>query len=141
MKANELRIGNYLQDQNGNILLVIHISTESIQTTVLDRIKYPLPNGWQMEPIPLTPEILEKCGFENDYKNSGSKWHKKQYFTDCKEAAEVMIINVNPENGRVAIYDEESYESPAMTGKSILYLHQLQNLYFALTGEELEVKL
>ena len=62
-------------------------------------------------PIPLTPEILEKCGFENSYK-FGMVWHNylKRY---------AVVVN------------GESIENVPQN------LHQLQNLYFALTGTEL----
>ena len=159
MKANELRIGNYLQDQNGNILLVIHISTESIQTTVLDRIKYPLPNGWQMEPIPLTPEILEKCGFGKDdesyFNEAGEKIHQSdsfklrtknsklhiRYLYQTKEFLFWLTYNYEPERNSIHSSELFYYKDQLVFRKSEIYLHQLQNLIFALTGEELEVKL
>ena len=69
----------------------------------------------ELEPIPLTEEILLKCGFEE------SQYHfcigdfiiRKPDFVLCD-----IGIKVNPIN-----------------------LHQLQNLYFALTGKELKIKL
>lgn len=139
MKANELRIGNYLQDQNGNILLVIHISTESIQTTVLDRSKYPLPNGWQMEPIPLTPEILEKCGFW--YKPGGisgaDMWQGMGFWYRVKELPNQEFLLRGDFSRKKPI----ALKLVGWFNSNIEYIHQLQNLYFSLTGEELEVKL
>lgn len=66
-------------------------------------------------PIPLTPEILEACGSLSPYVIS--KYSKEYYslFFDSVAACNVV--------GEVEL-------------KS---LHQLQNLYFALTGEELMI--
>lgn len=61
IKANEIRIGNLMQDQQGNILKVIGIVEGSISYHVVDRSKFPLENGWSAFPIPLTEEILLKA--------------------------------------------------------------------------------
>jgi hypothetical protein len=71
ISANELRIGNWL-DFNGKMQRVglidldlddegeeLVASIEEYDTT------YILRNG-KIKPIPLTPEILEACGFVND---------------------------------------------------------------------------
>jgi len=77
-----------------------------------------------LSPIPLTPEILEKCGFEKGY---------DVYSKDSFEIA--YIINGFDEVGYVLIINKEA--------ESVIfhYLHQLQNLYFALTGQELDTNL
>ena len=69
-------------------------------------------------PIPLTPEILEKWGFiSNPYQ-------------DRFELGQVYIQYCGVRN----MFWLENY-SPELK-----YLHQLQNLYYALTGEELTFK-
>jgi hypothetical protein len=70
-------------------------------------------------PIPLTPEILEKCGFEN---NGFYCTHSDPYM-EISPSATGFILSVNC----------SEYE----IGETFNHLHQLQNLYFALTGEEL----
>ena len=62
-------------------------------------------------PIPLTPEILEKVRF------AGTIFPAQLSISD---SGKYYWGNINVE---------------------LKYLHQLQNLYFALTGEELEIKL
>lgn len=72
-----------------------------------------------LEGLPLTEEWLLKFGFEK--KSEGKFEH-----------------NVNPliiyKNERMGFYYGEAI------GISHNYVHQLQNLYFALTGEELTIK-
>jgi hypothetical protein len=71
-----------------------------------------------IQPIPLTPEILEKCGFDRNcilkiYQGVNIEWSYGKEVWLTKE-------------GEV-IYEFENTQ----------HLHQLQNLYFALTNEEL----
>lgn len=65
--------------------------------------------------IPLTSEILEKCGFKPFAKD----WVKSGIIIHTRKRGFVI-------NKRIPI---------------IKSIHQLQNLYFALTGEELTVNL
>ena len=121
MKANELRLGNLLQDKlTKSFLIVTDLSENAITTKDIDSTNYPL-NRWRVaEPIPLTPEILVKAGFVKsiNFDNTYIKLIKGESFIlkDCKD-------------GTFFVY----------TGIRCQYLHQLQNLYFALTGEELNI--
>jgi hypothetical protein len=102
MKANELRIGNWVRyHHNGGFIdaQIFHLTDEDINVL----------------PIPLSPEIIEKCGFEDEYGNG-------RYYFDGLE-----------------YYDGKLWFRTSEI--KIQYLHQFQNLYFALTGEELEVNL
>ncbi len=110
MKANELRIGNYVYDTLGK---VNKIDLEAITHIVKE------PHN-QVKPIPLTEEWLLKFGFER----SG-------------------LYNVKDE---VYVYDEYGLTDTGFeyrfnyTQIKLKYVHQLQNLYFALTGKELIFK-
>src|SRR5438309_3155846 len=79
----------------------------------------------EIKPVPLTPEILEACGFES---LDGTDQYRLK---DC-------ILHKMPE--------ENEWELTGM-GASDIHpaglrdLHQLQNLYFTLTAKELDVKL
>ena len=71
------------------------------------------------KPIELTEEILLKCGFSKSYTKGVFKlgdFTIDVYSKTWKFKREWIDINFK-------------------------YLHQLQNLYFALTGQELEIKL
>lgn len=112
MKANELRIGNWVKGITGN-----PIKLTGADIFVLEQGD---DNGL-CEPIPLTPEVLEKCGFE---KSLG-----------------VYVINkacIFGSLSKINIYIEDYDADYEFTCPE--HLHQLQNLYFALTGEELQYK-
>ncbi len=71
-----------------------------------------------IEPIPLSPSILKKCGFEKE--NGMMCWE----YNGVKIAYETLA----------KFYRLYPYTHP------IKYLHQLQNLIHSLTGEELTYK-
>ena len=131
IQTNELRIGNYY-NQFGNIHQVNgHIISE------LE--KAPQGQLW-CKAIPLTEEWLLKFGFEK----SQEEWYTIKYFTDCNLATEQMAISYNLSSNRCAVFDaiEETdivniLSYPIYTSKKVLYVHTLQNVFFALTGEEL----
>lgn len=64
MKANELMIGDWLRHYNGTPMQVTKITTEHFACAENGGV-----NCWEynnkFEPIPLTPEILEKNGFND----------------------------------------------------------------------------
>jgi hypothetical protein len=93
---------------------------------------YPFP-----EPIPLTEEWLLKLGFEKgetfDYGISLKHvpmFSKNNIF---------ILLSENVYSYFVRIYDGGTSEDNDKVAE-IHFVHQLQNLYFALTGEELMVK-
>ena len=119
MTAKELRIGNLAQDQNGNILKCCELNKISCGFEVIDRSKFPLPFGWKAEPIPLTEEWLVRAGFEKAI--DSNLWVNDSYYQ----------LTFNSQIG-ASLYEDEYWIK-----SNIIYLHSLQNLYFALTGEEL----
>lgn len=131
MKASELRIGNLIQARGGaGIVRAIF----GIDVLLTDQIT---DEEWQPEVenctgIPLTEEWLIKFGFER----SDSINKSPSFFFKYVGGSE---LHINPENGVVWIERRENvfkFNNPVL----IEYVHQLQNLYFALTGEELTVK-
>jgi hypothetical protein len=128
MKATELRIGNLAYDKvSKELLIVCGLNCDSdgknskIEFSVLDRSKYPLPDGWSAEPIPLNEQWLLNFGFE---KNIYTELFKKN-----GHQIDLSVI-------KCLFYLTET----ADWYKEIEYVHQLQNLYHALTGEELTLK-
>jgi hypothetical protein len=123
MKANELRIGNWVNEfRNVERKLFKH------QITNADDIKCFEDKWVHYEPIPLTEEWLLSFNInelkEQDvYRVNYVDYHKKN----------------NTFNYCLGYYfNEEGYIENIF--KKIKYVHQLQNLYFALTGEELTIK-
>ena len=126
MKSTELRIGNLLRDKVSKTELeVIELNQCDIVTYVIDRSKFPLKDGWGIEPIPLTEEWLFKFGFE-------------RYGESCHlQGISIEDIH-NGEKWCLSMFDE--YHAVEASISIIQHVHQLQNLYFALIGEELTIK-
>jgi hypothetical protein len=97
-------------------------------------IEHGYHNDDTIEPIPLTPGILEKSGFKKrdqgvcDYYFIGTNPITHDWLFD-------LVWLKKPIGGHE---DAPFYKNGFHMIKNV---HQLQNLYFALTGEELEVKL
>lgn len=85
-----------------------------------------------IEPIPLTEEWLLKLGGCKAQNN----WFR---FTAMpSENKEIITIHINTSSFITSCFGDEALE-PCFF-KECKYVHQLQNLYFALTGEELTLK-
>lgn len=121
IKANELRIGNWVILSEDSTKFII----EEISKTGLV-VQNSQETAWieieEFEPIPLTEEILLKCGFEHSIAGLfGNNY---------------MLNSVSIQLKTLGAYILVCYPKC-----EIKYLHQLQNLYFALTGQELEINL
>jgi len=94
------------------------------------------PLTWELEdlsPIELTTEILIKSGFELKY-----GWLWKLYYDDIMNPITLRHITNNK------FLKDEPLEKLFFRWDQhidVYYVHQLQNLYFALTGTELDIKL
>lgn len=114
MKAEELRIGN----------LYNHVASGVI-TLEADWISYFAKYPELLNGIPLTEEWLLRFGFEKDY-DGNLNLYSKQLFTlkHYKGLKDVALLG---------------YQNKVL-GESVWYVHQLQNLYYALTNSELTLK-
>jgi hypothetical protein len=118
MKAQELRIGNIVEYLVHDELA--EPKSEWIENVVdLDDLKA-METSENYRPMKLNEDILLKFGFQAD--GPGWYWFKEEnHFTKVGFA-----YGTNDE-----LFEFEGIEI------SMKYVHQLQNLYFALTGEEL----
>mgnify|MGYP000976602942 CR=1 FL=1 len=107
MKASELRIGNLVLDAFGDICDI-----DFIRICNVEKMK--------LQPIPITEEWLLKFGFRKD----------GMYY----ENAHLQLSKIISKNGYDCYCTDLDF-SVFMT--ELEHIHQLQNLYFALTGEEL----
>jgi hypothetical protein len=115
MIANELRIGNLIKfSEDGTIFTVGSIEERGF--TVQNDEETTWIEAEEFEPIPLTEEWLLKFGFKIWDRN---KW------------SDLGMNIVLLENGDNFLFLANQRHV------NIFYVHQLQNLYFALTGEEL----
>lgn len=128
MEAEELRIGNWINHPENYAI--------EVNSTTIDLMSI-LKNN-RFNPIPLTEEVLLNSGFE--------KIESRQ---DYFELSSYDPYNPTPEGCRINVFFDfdgvrlwYAFESDgARLIRRIHYVHQLQNLYFALTGEELEIDL
>ena len=134
MKVEELRVGNLiygktdkgtkvcrvdtLQEISKNAYFVAVRSTDGIdyRTKVDDEHN-------NIEPIPITDELLFKNGFEQ------CGYIFKTLFIEMYEVANGWHLHI----------DNERFETALSI--TIKYVHQLQNAYYIATGKELEIKL
>lgn len=79
-------------------------------------------------PIPLTPEWLERMGFKRGevYSLVLSKW-----------ASDNLSVSIEIDSFQPVVMGLDDWVE---YGKPMQHVHQLQNLYFTLTGEELTIK-
>ena len=113
MKANELRIGNHIRYRNE----IIEVQPTDILSAELS------PSDFSF--IPITEEWFLKFGFEKT---------KENFSTYDLGKLSIYMPSVHYEKGRTY------FDSWVIIEKSPETVHQLQNLYFALTGEELTLK-
>jgi hypothetical protein len=125
MKATELRIGNYIK------LMFNYEDFETLQVTSDELVMVDKKQA-DYEPIPLTEEWLYKFGFENIDKSDND------YITYTDPNHDYYLqIDVRKKDGKYAILDNSFDDLRDFSMVDISYVHQLQNIYFALTGEEL----
>ena len=139
MKANELRIGNIVDRtcRRGDVYLPANYPMKVYEITSFECLLYDIkkhPSQLKTMPveglrdvfgIPLTEEWLLKFGFLSD--GDG-------FLKDIKHNE--LFIHLNHFN---EVIFQIGYKDNWSMNMSIRYVHQLQNLYFALTGEELSV--
>lgn len=75
----------------------------------------------QIRAIPLTPAVLEACGFVKEY---GDEWSIE------KEDGMFLISEFS---------DGYAMSEPCKKGSGIKSLHQIQNLYYIITQKPLEI--
>lgn len=116
IKASELRIGNWISGTNDLYVKITNINQSTIRYDVDNELESILDDYCNIKPIPLTEEILLKCGFNN---------HTNEMFfiagLQIWKCNDLFLCNKN--------------------GVIIKSLHQLQNLFFALTKTELQIYL
>lgn len=147
MKAEELMLGDYVRDKYGHFVKVKEIYSDSIFTEDSEYEGEQLFEG-EFEPIPLTPEILEKNGFlqngigsdeieilDPDYSDETYVWQERDEYDNLFT---VSVYNLNDGIGNWSL---EIVDSPK--GKmelEIKYVHELQRA-LRICGIEKEVEL
>jgi hypothetical protein len=126
MKAKDLRLGNILEFE-GRACKVLEIDSQGV-VVLFDDGEEVWIDLFQFNSILLTEEWLLKVGFERFPKS-------------------FSVLNKKVNEHTAIIGDLKGFEMTSIIRGSvnlvplpkIEYVHQLQNLYFALTGSELEI--
>jgi hypothetical protein len=115
IKPEELRIGNIILYKSYNKPEIV----EEIKPISIRTIKGGSHQGIEyFEAIPITKEWMEKLGFTyNDLNGDSGHW-------------QLLPFEI--------LHGEEGYSYDYKI--DLKYIHQLQNLYFSLTGQELTIK-
>ncbi|MCC8188904.1 MAG: hypothetical protein LIP08_15770 [Bacteroides sp.] len=112
LRQQELRIGNILKNKKGRMFVVTAANIGKIADSVST-----------YRPVALTDQILRSCGICRSSKGN-------KYCMDAFDGYYFMFT------GRIGMM----YKVDLGTiGHPIRYIHQLQNLYYSLTGRELRM--
>jgi hypothetical protein len=121
MNTNELRLGN-LVDLGNRIAKIIEIAHLACVVVDLEETQDTIEDYERVKGIPLTEEWLLKFGFE---KNDNNQFILMEGSVDILFNKDLNGWTCDGINFSINMTE---------------HVHQLQNLYFALTGEELKLK-
>jgi len=120
--AKELRIGNWVERTN---ITYAGAKKERFQVKVLDFI-----HSDTYEPIPLTTEILERCNMQKRFDT-----------VDCNIWDSIEEPPTRNKAFSLALLTQGWVYLAAPGANAFKNVHQLQNLYYALTNSELTINL
>lgn len=144
IRGNELRIGNWVAFNN-HIMPVDYVQVNARFFSSLaggrnlNEVKFDEQFNNYWDGIALIPEILEKVGFAKEQSAD----------VDERDIWSIQVANNTSLYYDPDLNDKKWYLSHFHNNNHYQndfwacpqYVHQLQNLYFALTSEELEIKL
>lgn len=127
IEVKELRVGNLFSSESME-LVVTGIEPGLIKSEINNK---PV-NLFDINcyPIPITPEWLERLGFKRTEYNSFNKGFIVNGLQSGIELNEIVGRGTS-DHENTGVYHVEGLKI------QIKHIHQLQNLYFALTGSEL----
>jgi len=136
MNAKELRIGNIVQSavKSDMVTSLLHGGYGYFEVSLLmikDCEFY--GDKWAFAPIPITPNILDSCGFVKD----GFRSYNLS-INQFSEGIKLLCFSGD------YLYLKEGRDIVTIWNKRVMgdfYLHQLQNLVYLLTQKELNVDL
>jgi hypothetical protein len=130
MDPKDLRIGNLLYADNEVVVVVAIDGKEENDFDIyvgnghgnVIKVK---PSSMEVSPIPLADDYVVQLGIFNE-------------FGKLKFATKDDNYTLRRQNGHVVLYDGQN--SSMIHFWEVKYLHRLQNLYYVLAKEELDVK-
>lgn len=129
INVNELMVGNWLMGCNKQPFQMTPYDFETHALKAEREESDGCPAG-----IPLTPEILEKAGFVS---NRWGGWMLHLYDRDYLMCGVNMDVYID----KPTIDQDGTWYDFDVHVVECKYVHQLQNLYFALTNQPLKIEL
>ena len=127
IKANETRIGNWVR--YGKRLFRIDTIAPEFPTLNTQEFGIGVVDWNNIHPVHLTEKWLFCFGF--------SEMEERTYeLSDFKDGVD-LVVKLYKEKTIVTLWSDD----PVHFANPPMKVHQLQNFYFALTGEELEINL
>jgi len=135
IQCSELRTGNIVWDDYSGWMIVTELRKESLHMRHPKHLVDGSFNYDKIQPIPLTPDILEKCGFKKN-KNG-------EPCIEINDIASHLELMVGVDNFHYPSFTQtpQGDEERTVYFNRINSLHQLQNLVHTITGEELSINL
>lgn len=126
IKASELRVGNWVLDEYTQVMI-----TEILSKHVNHSQAFNCPFD-DLEPIPLTPQLLSKCGFAIN----GDYWYLN-FKRECDDQLSYLFVSKAIDDPKEMWY--YGFQSPlgSVNINNVYYLHQIQNIIFSLSYNEL----
>jgi hypothetical protein len=138
LQSKDLRIGNlFIEKYRQKIIKVIQLNDEEIY------FSGKFTGEWQAEPILLNNDLLFALGLiqSNDDKISNGNKGNEYFIFENEINCSDFFIEISLGKlwfSMLSIGSHGDYENEYL--KEIKYVHELQNLYFALTSKELKLK-
>ena len=139
MSNLNLMIGDFIKGKgNEATFKVREIFVEGISTTMKYMDKYVFIDNDNIQPIPLSPEVMEKIENISKNENRGTRYgFLDGYYNIDRDTDLVAIFE---DDGLLYIYTYEYSHEQFQLVCTFQYLHQLQQLIRLFTGKEIEVK-
>lgn len=145
MKIKELRIGNWVRTCTPDMPIMIpHIDARVEGITIFHEVEFcysPLNNnGFKMPTkhiigIPITVEWLEKFGFNK----KDIVWNDNSTSKDCY-CLSWYYVKFEFTDPALIFFCKKSVDNENIFIANIQYIHELQNICFALRHQELTIK-
>ena len=132
INPKELRIGSCVMHED-EFVIVDSITDKGINLYVTEKdrnVTFSVLKFEDLEPISLTPEILDKCGFELNYSRNS------YVMSDNIETGLNNEFQLDSSNDGFIPMVNNEYS----VGENIKFLHELQNKFFDWYKKELEIK-
>ncbi|HUC80878.1 MAG TPA: hypothetical protein VMR70_08180 [Flavisolibacter sp.] len=122
--AKEIRAGNWVITHDGDTA----VERQERVYKLVKEDEYSFTFARQYSPIPLSAEVLADSSFKHSFGN----WFKNLYAEGVEGG--LPLLRYNLKTSQWYLFERKLPFQP-------VFLHQLQNLYYALTNQELSITL